>query len=123
MRCRAKVGASAGDDFQPHKPTMQKANQFALINCLASSRAASNRLSSRRSAVQIGYYHNQMGIAEDTLVPDPVPLITQAKTGRLIKKLAIKYGSLVVCLKVLKDFDKSRLYFLGRIRLNRAFPL
>jgi hypothetical protein len=35
---------------------------------------------------------------------------------------AIKYGSLVVCLKVLKDFDKSRLYFLGRIRLNRAFP-
>jgi len=46
---------------------------------------------------------NQTGIAEDTLVPDPVLLITQAKTGRLIKKLAIKYGSLVVCLKVLKD--------------------
>ena len=66
---------------------------------------------------------NQMGIAEETLVPDPVLLITQAKTERLIKKLSIKYGSLVVCLKVLKDFDKSRLYFLGLIRLKRPFPL
>ncbi len=63
-----------------------------------------------------------MGIAEETLVPDPVLLITQAKTERLIKKLSIKYGSLVVYLKVLKDFDKSRLYFLGLIRLKRPFP-
>src|SRR5260370_42318400 len=63
-----------------------------------------------------------MGIAEETLVPDPVLLITQAKTERLIKKLSIKYGSLEVYLNVLKDFDKSRLYFLGLIRLKRPFP-
>jgi hypothetical protein len=36
---------------------MQKANQFALNNGLASSQAASNRLSSRRSAERRGDYH------------------------------------------------------------------
>jgi hypothetical protein len=49
MRCR--------DAFQPHKPSMQKANHFTLNNCLASSPAASNRLSCRRSAEWRGDYH------------------------------------------------------------------
>jgi hypothetical protein len=57
MRRRAKTRISAGDAFQPHKPSMQKANQFALNNGLAPSPAASNRLSCRRSAERRGDYH------------------------------------------------------------------
>ena len=35
----AKVVASAGEDLQPHRPSMPKANQFALSNALASTPA------------------------------------------------------------------------------------